>query len=228
MWQNRIIKHGTESPESLLANPANWRIHPFEQQQSLTGILEEVGYVQSVIVNMRTSEEWGESQNIETMVDGHMRVETALSAGQEEIPVTYVDLSPAEEAKILATFDPISALAATDGQQLASLLDDVSTGNAYVEQLLEDLRDDANSKHDPSKSVQEVETLLDQAIQLKPPREYVVVMCADDDGSEFEELKSLLELGPVRKGGYKQGSPFDATGTQRVIKASDIIGRLRG
>jgi hypothetical protein len=32
-----------------------------------------------------------------------------------------------------------------------------------------------------------------------------------------------LFLTPVRKGGYKKGSAFDAIGTQRVIKAEDFL-----
>ena len=27
-WRNRIIGTGEEAPDQLLANPANWRIHP--------------------------------------------------------------------------------------------------------------------------------------------------------------------------------------------------------
>jgi hypothetical protein len=34
-WRNRIVGSGEEPPEQLLANPANWRIHPRGQQQAL-------------------------------------------------------------------------------------------------------------------------------------------------------------------------------------------------
>lgn len=27
-WENRIVGQGEEAPDQLLANPANWRIHP--------------------------------------------------------------------------------------------------------------------------------------------------------------------------------------------------------
>ena len=39
-WRNRIVGHGEEPPEQLLANPANWRLHPTEQQRALA-ILNE-------------------------------------------------------------------------------------------------------------------------------------------------------------------------------------------
>src|SRR6266704_2927845 len=34
-WRNRIVGHGEEDPEQLLANPKNWRIHPKNQQDAL-------------------------------------------------------------------------------------------------------------------------------------------------------------------------------------------------
>jgi hypothetical protein len=68
------------------------------------------------------------------------------------------------------------------------------------------------------------DVLLDQAIQLQPAKEYVLVMCDEED--EFLELRRLLGLGDVRRGGYREGSPFDAVGVQRVIHASQLIGLL--
>ena len=45
------------------------------------------------------------------VVDGHARVALALSRGEATVPVLYVDLEPEEEALVLATLDPISAMA---------------------------------------------------------------------------------------------------------------------
>jgi hypothetical protein len=71
------------------------------------------------------------------------------------------------------------------------------------------------------------EILLEQAIQLKPQREYVVIMC-DDENSEWDELKSLLNLQTVKRGACKKDSPFNIhKGTQRVINAKEIIDALR-
>ena len=39
-WRNRIIGSGEEAPDQLLANPANWRIHPKAQQDALAGALD--------------------------------------------------------------------------------------------------------------------------------------------------------------------------------------------
>lgn len=131
--RSRIIGHGEEDPDQLLANPGNWRIHPKSQQEALKGVLDEVGWVQSVIVNQRTGH----------LIDGHLRVSLALRDGIKKVPVSYVDLSSAEEALILATFDPISALATTDSQKLEELLAEVGSGSEDVQILLSKLASEA-------------------------------------------------------------------------------------
>lgn len=125
-WRNRIIGHGEEAPDQLLANPANWRIHPKHQQDALSGVLDEIGWIQSVIVNQRSG----------FVVDGHLRAAIAISHNETAIPVVYVDLTDAEETLALATIDPIGAMAATDKEQLDNLLRDVSTSDAAVMDML--------------------------------------------------------------------------------------------
>lgn len=128
-WKNRIIGYGEEEPDQLLANPKNWRIHPSEQQEGLQGVLDEVGYVQGVIVNRATG----------FVVDGHMRVALAMRNNQPKIPVTYVDLTPEEEDTILSTFDPIGAMAVTDRVKLKELIDNVETENERVNKIMSDI-----------------------------------------------------------------------------------------
>jgi hypothetical protein len=68
---------------------------------------------------------------------------------------------------------------------------------------------------------QDEEVIHDQAIQIKPANEYIVVMCETED--EFVALRNLLKLPLVRRGGYRVGSPFDDVGIQRVVKAEQIL-----
>ena len=81
-FRNRITGSGMEAPEQLLANPRNWRVHPKAQEAALAAVLDEVGWVQNVIVNQRTG----------NVVDGHLRVSLAISRGEATVPVVYVDL----------------------------------------------------------------------------------------------------------------------------------------
>lgn len=125
-FRNRIVGTGTESPDQLLANPFNFRIHPKHQQDALEGVLDQVGWVQNIIVNRQTGH----------VIDGHLRVALALSRNEPEVPVLYIDVSEADEKLVLATIDPLSALAVTDGEQLDALLRDVNSDSPAVQQML--------------------------------------------------------------------------------------------
>jgi len=75
-WRNRITGSGEEAPDQLLANPANWRIHPKAQQEALAGALDQVGWVQQVLVNRRSG----------FVADGHAKVALALASCQAGVP----------------------------------------------------------------------------------------------------------------------------------------------
>jgi len=97
----------------FLANPGNYRKHPTAQENVLTGVLDTVGWVQEVIINKTTGH----------MVDGHLRVKAALSRSEDEpVPYKVVELTEAEEALVLATYDPISAMAFNDEAVLKEVL----------------------------------------------------------------------------------------------------------
>jgi DNA modification methylase len=129
-WRNRIVAHGQEAPDQILAHPSNWRIHPREQGDALEAVLDEVGWVKAVTVNRRTG----------FLVDGHLRVMRALARGIPTVPVDYVELSAEEERKILATLDPIAALAVADKEKLELVLAGVQTDQPALAAMLEQLR----------------------------------------------------------------------------------------
>lgn len=131
-WRNRIVGHGEEAPDQLLANPANWRIHPKFQQDAMSGILDEIGWIDEVTVNRRSGH----------VVDGHMRAALAISRREPSVPVKYVDLDDDEEAYAVATHDPIGAMAAQDREQFSALLDRVETDDARVRAMLDQLAQD--------------------------------------------------------------------------------------
>ncbi len=141
-WKNRIVGYGVEDPTQLLANENNPRTHPKFQQDVLTGVLNEIGWIDDVIVNVRSGEEWPDGERgVQTMVDGHLRVTLALRNGEPQVPVKYVDLTPAEEALALATFDPISALAELQTDAFETVLGQIETNDADIQALLDQLGD---------------------------------------------------------------------------------------
>lgn len=131
--RNRIVGEGLVAAAELQANPKNWRLHPDTQREALGAVLGQVGWVQRVIVNQRTG----------LLVDGHLRVELAAAAG-EEVPVTYVDLDEDEEALVLATLDPLAALAETDDERLAELLAGLDDMEPALQSLLDGLAEGAD------------------------------------------------------------------------------------
>jgi hypothetical protein len=127
--KNRIVGSGDEQLDQIMFNPRNWRIHPLSQQDALKGVLEEVGWVQQVIVNKRTG----------NLIDGHLRCQLAAREGAQTIPVVYVDVSEDEEALVLATLDPIGAMAATDKQKLDELFHDINSDNENVQKMIAEI-----------------------------------------------------------------------------------------
>jgi ParB-like chromosome segregation protein Spo0J len=132
-WRNRIIRSGSADVSAITANPKNWRQHPQFQADALAGVLAEVGYVQSVIINERSGH----------LVDGHLRVALAEQHAEPSVPAVWVDLDEAEETLILATLDPLSALAETNADALAALLAETSTDDDALAGLLANLARDA-------------------------------------------------------------------------------------
>jgi DNA modification methylase len=125
-WRSRILGHGEEAPDQLLANPRNWRIHPKAQQEALAGVLSEVGWVQDVIVNQRTGH----------VVDGHARVELAISRGEAKVPVVYVDLDENEEGIVLAALDPLAGMAVQDPEKWQTLLAEITVSDEALRAML--------------------------------------------------------------------------------------------
>lgn len=144
-WKSRIVGQGSENPRNLIPNPKNWRKHPIWQRDALSGILDEVGWVQQVIINRRTGH----------VVDGHLRVELSAARGEDAVPVVYVDISEEEEKKILTVLDPITSLAEIDHQQLRTLLESTRTESEALDRLLIDLSK-ALSPEDDAKSKQQI------------------------------------------------------------------------
>jgi|GEM_PF-1952940 len=130
MIENRIVGYGDEDPEQLLANPYNYRIHPSYQQEAVSAVLGEVGWIKHVTVNSLTGH----------IVDGHLRVMEAIKKGEKSVPVKYVELTETEELEVLATFDPIKALAQKNNIRAQALADRVVTRSNALRETVEAIR----------------------------------------------------------------------------------------
>lgn len=189
-WRSRIVGHARRSPAKLRANPRNWRTHPPEQREAVSRLLDEVGWVQDVILNRRT----------DTLIDGHLRVDLALERGEKTIPVVLVDLSPEEEALILASLDPVTGMAGMDGARLDALLSEIALGDDELSALLLSLVRSA-APQDRGVSPDDVPTIDPEDLYVERGQVYLLgehrMMCGDatnggDVAALLAEAKPLL------------------------------------
>jgi len=128
-WANRIVGYTETPPEDLMAHPANAKLHPARQAEVMRAIFEDVGWISPVIENITTGR----------LIDGHLRVAEAISAGMSRIPVCQVELSEEEEAEALVTHDAVGQLARWEQERLDELIADIDSPFVAVDELLQDL-----------------------------------------------------------------------------------------
>ena len=116
----------------LLPNGRNWRKHPKAQQEALQGILAEIGYAGALIA-------YETPQGLK-LIDGHLRASTTP---ESLVPVLILDVNDDEANKLLATLDPLAAMAEADGNALEALLRDVQTGSQALADMLTNLAEEA-------------------------------------------------------------------------------------
>ena len=131
--RDRIKELRRVPASSLKPNPKNWRTHPQAQKDALRGVLAEVGIADAVLARELPD------GSLE-LIDGHLRTETITD---EPIPVLVLDVNDSETDKLLATIDPLAAMADADAAKLDALLREVQTGSEALAGMLEELAEDA-------------------------------------------------------------------------------------
>jgi len=130
--RDRIKELRRVKASDLLPNPRNWRMHPQQQQDAMRGVLSEVGIADAVLAY--------ETADGLMLIDGHLRADVAPDV---EWPVLVLDVTPAEADILLATHDPLTAMADTDATHLDALLREVNTGSEALSQMLAGVASDA-------------------------------------------------------------------------------------
>jgi ParB-like chromosome segregation protein Spo0J len=124
--RNRVKSLRMVPASDLRPNPKNWRTHPKAQQDALRGVLAEVGLADACLAR-----ELPDGSLM--LIDGHLRAETL---GDGDVPVLILDVNEAEADKLLATLDPLAAMAESDAAKLDELLRNVDTGSEALQQML--------------------------------------------------------------------------------------------
>ncbi|MGD9126617.1 MAG: hypothetical protein PVH19_04490 [Planctomycetia bacterium] len=173
--RDRIKELRRVRADSLVPHPKNWRDHPTEQKDTLRGILAEIGYADALLARELPD---GSLQ----LIDGHLRAETTP---EMEVPVLIVDLDDAEAAKLLAVFDPLTAMAETNREILADLTDQFETSNEAIQKLLDEM---LSEKRSPS-----LDTSDKPPEEIDIPESFQVVVECDSEESQrvlFERLEA--------------------------------------
>jgi len=166
-------------------------------------VLDQVGWVQDVIVNQRTGH----------VVDGHARIALAILKQEPTIPVVYVDLDEDEERLILASLDPLSAMATTDHDAMRELLAEISVDDEALLRIFEKVspgqRNGGNTGPDAVPDVREQSTVQRGEVYMLGQHR---LMCGDSTNSEgvarlmAGEQASLLATDPPYLVDYQGGN----------------------
>jgi ParB-like chromosome segregation protein Spo0J len=145
--RNRVKELRHVPASDLRPNPKNWRTHPKAQADALRGVLAEVGLADACLAR-----ELPDGSLM--LIDGHLRAETL---GDGEVPVLILDVDEAEADKILATLDPLAAMADSDAAKFEELLHTVNTSSQALQELIADTAAQAGLYEDLDGSPQTVE-----------------------------------------------------------------------
>ena len=176
--RDRIMDFRRVPAGTLVSNPRNWRTHPPAQRDALRGVLEEVGYAGALLVR-----ELPEGSLM--LIDGHLRAELTPD---QDVPVLVLDVTESEADTLLATFDPISALAGADRLVLDQVLGRVRSENAAVQALLASLTKCTGSE--------DSESFKDET---PPPagitQKFSIIIDCQDEAQQVELLERFTQEG---------------------------------
>jgi hypothetical protein len=129
-YRNRIKSLEYVDAADLVAHPGNWRDHPAAQAEAMRGVLAEVG-IAGALLAYRSERQGGAL----VVIDGHLRKDAA----PQKWPVLILDVDDTEADFILATHDPLAAMATADAGALDALLSSVQSSEAGVQNMLAQL-----------------------------------------------------------------------------------------
>lgn len=174
-------------PVELAENPSNWRTHPEAQIAALTDVIAEVGWAGACLYNERTGR----------LIDGHARRKVALEQGAARVPVLVGDWDEAAEKKILATLDPLAAMAEADSARLDTLLREVNTGSEALQAMLSELavKSGVVPDVDPEGDLPDLSAADTHTITLRYRDE------DEDDIKRFVGADASKPLDPIQTGG---------------------------
>lgn len=150
------------------------------------------------------------------ILGGNMRYKACKEIGLKEVYIIQADDLDEKKAQEFIIKDNVG-FGEWDWDILA---------NDWDTDLLEDWGLDLNIDNAIDDLEEDDDIELPQSVQLEPPKEYILIM-AEPNSVDWEELKETLKLKMVRRGGYKKGSGFDAVSLERVLYWDEFKKRIK-
>jgi len=150
------------------------------------------------------------------VLGGNMRLKACQELGLKDVPTIYAKDLTEDQKKEFIIKDNVG-FGEWNWDDLANSWD--------TEQLTEwGLDIPIDQEIDDIQDGEEIE--FEQSLQIEPPKEYILIM-AEPNSVDWEDLKEVLKLKMVRRGGYKKESSIgNEVGLERIIWWDDLKKRL--
>ena len=192
----------------VFPNPNNPRIikdHKFKKLVNSIEEFPEMLKLRPIVVNKQME-----------ILGGNMRYKACKRVGLKEVYIIKADNLTDKQTEEFIVKDNVG-FGEWDWDILA---------NDWDVELLEDWGLELNIDNAIDELEEDDDIELPQSVQLEPPKEYILIM-AEPNSVDWEELKETLKLKMVRRGGYKKGSGFDAVSLERVLYWDEFKKRIK-
>jgi hypothetical protein len=159
--RDRVSAFRRVPARELLDNDGNPRTHPQAQRDALRGLLEQVG-VAAALTAYPSERNGGKL----TLIDGHLRRQDY----DLDWPTLVLDVTDEEADLLLASHDPLAALAEYDRAKLDGLLQNVRARSPALLDMLKKLA--AKTAAGGGKN--------DEGVSVPPEKFEIVVECVDE------------------------------------------------
>ena len=205
MIKAKIQKVSISSIKENDANPRFINKHKFQKLVNSVKEFPEMLSLRPIVVD---------KDNI--ILGGNMRYKACKEIGLKEVYIIQADDLDEKKAQEFIIKDNVG-FGEWDWDILA---------NDWDTDLLEDWGLDLNIDNAIDDLEEDDDIELPQSVQLEPPKEYILIM-AEPNSVDWEELKETLKLKMVLRDGYKKGSGFDAVSLERVLYWDEFKKRIK-
>ncbi len=125
--RDRIKELRRVRASELIPHQKNFRTHPEHQRAALRSILSHIGYADALLAR--------ETPEGLVLIDGHLRAEVTPDM---EVPVLILDVTEQEADLLLASLDPMAAMAGQSDELLKELLAGIETQSDALRAMWEE------------------------------------------------------------------------------------------